>query len=88
MFVKHTNMGKQRTIIHVELKAPHDGRRNWYFGSSAAIYDTLSPDVVGIGLNSLWNVFCKSDTYHGSLATIRKRELKSKVTNRGKKTEV
>lgn len=77
----------RRKVIHVELKAPYKGRRNYYFGSVAAIYDTIPPDVVGVGMGALWNVFGKSDTYHGQLATVRKRELLTKLTNRGKKSK-
>jgi hypothetical protein len=76
-----------RKVIHVELKEPYKGRRNYYFGSAAAIYDTLPIEIVGISLATLWNRFCGADTYHGALATIRKRELLTKSTNRGKRNE-
>lgn len=75
----------KRKVIHVELKEPYNGRCNHYFGSVAAIYDTLPPDVVGISAGGLWNVFCKSNTYRGPLATVRKREMLTKKTNRGKR---
>lgn len=78
-------MKQQRKVIHVELKKPYNGRRNHYFGSVAAIYDNLPLEIVGIGAGALWNVFCKSDTYTGPLATVRKRELTTKSTNRGKR---
>lgn len=78
-------MPKERKVIHVELRKPHNGHRNYYFGSVAAIYDTLPTEVVGIGAGALWNVFGKYDKYTGSLATIRKGELLTKSTNRGKK---
>lgn len=80
-------MSKQRKVIHVELKEPYNGRRNHYFGSVVAIYDKLPPDVVGISAAGLWNVFCKSNTYRGPLAIVRKRELVAKTTNRGKRNE-
>ena len=76
-------MSQTRKVIHVELKEPYKGRRNYYFGSAAAIYDTLPIEVVGISLATL----CGADTYHGALATIRKRELLTKSTNRGKRNE-
>lgn len=78
-------MSQTRKVIHVELKEPYKGRRNYYFGSAAAIYDTLPIEIVGISLTTLWNKFCSTNTYHGPLAKIRKRELVSKTTNRGKK---
>ena len=31
-------MSQTRKVIHVELKEPYKGRRNYYFGSAAAIY--------------------------------------------------
>ena len=80
-------MSQTRKVIHVELKEPYKGRCNYYFGSAAAIYDTLPIEVVGISLATLWNRFCGADTYHGALATIRKRELLTKSTNRGKRNE-
>lgn len=80
-------MKQQRKVIHVELKEPYKGRRNYYFGSAAAIYDHLPPDVVGISKESLWNVFGRTNTYHCDRSTIRKRELVSKSTNRGKRKE-
>lgn len=76
-----------RKVIHVELKEPYKGRCNYYFGSASAIYDTLPIEVVGISLATLWNRFCGADTYHSALATIRKRELITKSTNRGKRNE-
>lgn len=78
-------MGKLRKVIHVELKEPYNGHRNYYFGSVAAIYDTLPVEIVGIGAGGLWNTFSKENEYKGRLATIRNRHLLSKKSNRGKK---
>lgn len=78
-------MEHQRKVIHVELKEPYKGQRHWYFGSAAAIYDTLPVEVVGIGLTSLWNVFCDSRIYEGKLATIRLGYLITHKTGRGAK---
>lgn len=78
---------RQRKVIHVELKEPYNGRRNYYFGSAKAIYNTLPTEIVGISLGSLWNWFSKSNTYTGAHATIRKRDLITTPTNRGKRNE-
>lgn len=79
-------MKQQRKVIHIELKQPYNGRRNYYFGSVAAIYDTLPTEIVGIGAGGLWNVFSTGNKkYAGRLATIREGRLLSKSTNRGKK---
>lgn len=43
--------GKDMTkVIHVHL---FNGRRNYYFGSIAAIYDVLTAKEVGMTMNSL-----------------------------------
>lgn len=78
-------MSQTRKVIHVELKEPYKGRRNYYFGSAAAIYDTLPVEIVGIAAGALWNVFGKEQKYVGRLAIIREGRLLSKKTNRGKK---
>ena len=78
-------MKQQRKVIHVELNKPFGDKRNWYFGSIAAIYDILPVDVVGIAHTSLWNVLSKNGKYTTKTATIRLGVLHSKQTNRGKK---
>ena len=78
-------MTQQRKVIHVELKEPYNGKRHYYFGSVAAIYDTLPSTITGIAQASLWNALAKSDTYTGSRSIIREGVLLSKATNRGKK---
>lgn len=78
-------MEHQRKVIHVELKKPYNGKRNYYFGSVAAIYDTLPVEIVGIAAGALWNVFGKEQKYVGRLAIIREGRLLSKKTNRGKR---
>lgn len=75
----------ERKVIHVELKEPYNGKRNYYFGSVAAIYDTLPVEIVGIAAGALWNVFGKEHKYVGRLAIIREGRLLSKKTNRGKR---
>lgn len=73
---------KQR-VVHVELSISYNGKHNYYFGSVAAIYDTLPTDIVGIGVDALYNVFSKSRTYCGRLSIIRDRRLLRKNTQRG-----
>ena len=77
-------MSKQRKVIHVELAEPYNGERHYYFGSVAAIYETLPRDVVGIEKESLWNAM-RTGEYRGRKATIRGGRLAAKETNRGKK---
>lgn len=49
-------MGKRiQTAVLVELDAPPQGYKQKYiFGSKAAIFDEISPDVLGISLRTLW----------------------------------
>lgn len=77
-------MNQQRKVIHVELAEPYNGERHYYFGSVAAIYDTLPKEIVGIEKESLWNAM-RSGEYRGRKATIRGGRLSTKETNRGKK---
>lgn len=35
---------KSPKVIHVELREPYNGKRHFYFGSIAAIFDELSED--------------------------------------------
>ena len=77
-------MKQRRKVIHVELIDPPQGyRKHYYFGSVAAIYDTLSKEVVGISKESLWNVL-KSEEHRGRKAIIRKGVVITKQTERGK----
>ena len=34
-------------VIHVELREPYNGKRHFYFGSIAAIFDELSEEQIG-----------------------------------------
>lgn len=77
-------MKQQRKVIHVELNKPFGDKCHWYFGSTTAIYDILSVDVVGIAPTSLWNVLAKNGKYTTKTAIIRIGVLHSKQTNRGK----
>lgn len=78
-------MTQQRKVIHVELKEPYKGKHHWYFGSIAAIYDTLTVEMVGITQASLWNVLSKTGKHVTRCSTIRVGVLRSRLTNRGRK---
>lgn len=76
---------KEQKVIHVELKEPFNGKRNYYFGSKAAIYEDLSEDLIGIKKESLWNVDLDKVEYQNKFCTIRMGTLKRKQTDRGYK---
>lgn len=74
---------RQTKIYHVELKESIviDGepRKDFYFGSKAAIYGTLSPEQIGITYNYLRsNVHLEKQEYSNSKCTIRKGLLSRK----------
>lgn len=74
---------KEQKVIHVELKEPHKGKRHYYFGSKAAIYEDLSEDLIGIKKESLWNVDLEKADYENRLCIIRSGVLRRKETYRG-----
>lgn len=43
------------TLIIVEFFRKTNGRKVWYFGSLAAIYELFTPEQIGYKLESLWN---------------------------------
>lgn len=76
---------KDQKVIHVELKEPFKGKRHYYFGSKAAIYEDLSEDLIGIKKESLWNVDLDKVEYQNKFCTIRMGVLTRKQTERGVK---
>lgn len=78
---------KQTKIYHVELREPiivnGEPQKDFYFGSKAAIYGTLSPEQIGITYNYLRSkIRLDKQEYSNSKCTIRQRML-----SRKKKTE-
>lgn len=43
------------TLIIVEFFRKMNGRKVWYFGSLAAIYELFTPEQIGCKLETLWN---------------------------------
>lgn len=77
-----------RKIVHVELREEYDGKRHYYFGSVAAIYDTLPEDVLGISKVSLWSSPRIEDgVFENKKVIIRFGVIRAKKTNRGGKKE-
>lgn len=70
-------------VIHVELREPYNGKRHFYFGSIAAIFDELSEEQTGIKKESLWNVNLSQVEYQNKYCTIRMGILRRKETKRG-----
>lgn len=77
---------RQTKIYHVELKESIviDGepRKDFYFGSKAAIYGTLSPEQVGITYNYLRSkIRLDKQEYSNIKCTIRLGVLIRKIKN-------
>lgn len=56
----HTTLCKLQTkttstLIIVELFRKMNGRKVWYFGSLAAIYELFTPEQIRCKLEALWN---------------------------------
>lgn len=81
-------MKQQRKVIHVELiNPPYGYKQHYYFGSVAAIYDTLTKEEMGISKETLWNIL-KHGEHRGRKAIIRQGVVISKQTERGIRKEV
>ena len=70
-------------VIHVELREPYNGKRHFYFGSIAAIFDELSEEQIGIKKESLWNVDLSRVEYQNKDFTNIMGFFKRKKTFRG-----
>ena len=71
-------------IYHVEMKEPIEGRKHFYFGSQAAIYEVFSTSQVGISYKSLTNKYDLTEKpYENRKCIILIGELIRKPTNRG-----
>ena len=65
-----------RKIFHVEFREPIDGKRHYYFGSKAAIFQRFTLEQVGITYRSLRNVgSIKDEPYINKQCTIWQGEL-------------
>ena len=76
-------MKQEFKVIHVELREAYKGKIHYYFGSKAAIYDTLPEELVGIAKESLWNVDLSNVEYSNKHCIIRMGKLKRKQQRKG-----
>ena len=73
---------KQNNVIHVELDEPYQGKKNWYFGFVAAIYQERPKEVVGAGKEWLWQCLAGKDEHRTRKATIRRSKVITKQQKR------
>lgn len=72
-------------VYHVRLTSEHNGKKDYFFGSLAAIYSILTPEIVGCKVENLWNKNLNiGDCYDSGKCTISVHELHKKSSNRGK----
>ena len=70
----------------VHLVNPFQDKRVYYFGSIAAIYQTIPEDKIGVRLSRLYAVgVATGAVYTNSLCSIQQRTLIRKKTKRGSK---
>lgn len=67
------------TIYHVQFSTDD----NHYFGSIAAIFDTFTPEQLGVSKSRLWSYGIKFDKpYKNKIVTIYKNNINRKKGNR------
>lgn len=72
---------KERTIIHVELFEPKDGRTHFYFGCLLAVFDFFTAEEVGVTRSKIQKT-AMPPVYETSKCIIRKSKLISKKNKR------
>ena len=79
-------MGTKSKLYHVRFNEPIDGKRDFFFGSLSAIYDTFSSGQIGCKVENLWNLSLSEDKpYVGKKCEIIVSKMDRKTTNRLKK---
>lgn len=75
---KATTEMKQEQVVHVCL----GDDRHYYFGSVAAIFDTFTPDELGVSLPTLWNYGLAPDRpYKNEKCSIYRNSIHRKKQN-------
>lgn len=74
-----------KTVFHVQLTKPFDGCQEYFFGSIAAIFDTLGPNTIGVTQQRLYDVKIEpGNPYRNGNCTISKGVIIRKKGNRQK----
>lgn len=76
-------MAQVRKIFHVEFREPVEGKKHYYFGSKAAIFQRFTSEQIGITYKTLRNVgSLKDKPYINNYCTIWQGELIASQTNK------
>lgn len=77
---------KKEHIYRVVFKQPpleNDDRREFFFTSLSAIYDTFTPELVGCKVERLWTLrISDGKPYNGRLCEIKREEVRRKAQKR------
>lgn len=67
-------------VLFTEPPIIDDERTEFYFTSLSAIYDTLTPEMIGCSVRRLWNLkIAQGEPYHGRRCVITKEVIGSKT---------
>lgn len=78
-------MAQVRKIFHVEFREPIDGKKHYYFGSKAAIFQRFTPEQIGITYKTFRNIgSIKDKPYINKYCTIWQGEL---IASQGNKED-
>ena len=67
-------------VAFKEPPIPDDDRKEFFFSSLSAIYDTFTPEQVGCKVTRLWNIgISQGNLYTGKLCQITREPLTSKT---------
>lgn len=70
-------------VVFNEPPLADDDRREFFFTSLSAIYDTFTPEQVGCKPSRLWNIkVSQGQPYNGRLCQITKEEVTAKTQMR------
>lgn len=82
----------QEFIYRVEFSEPPlsgDERREFFFHSLSAIYDTFSPEQVGCRVSRLWNLgIAQGREYRGRLCSITREPIMRKKRRNAPQNDV
>lgn len=73
------------TLIIVEFFRKVNGRRVWYFGSLAAIYELFTPEDIGCKLETLWNDSLDYGEYKMTKQCVITKEIMYRKAHKAKK---
>lgn len=80
---------ESKKVVHVSLKTQlYNNKSDWYFGSVAAIYDVLTPEILGIKQSTLMQyLWHRNGEYENDKCKVSTSELIRKSSQKKKSNE-